>query len=242
MKATRTKVFDGKTKVFYQSEDDSALIECFKDDIIYKDASYHIAGKGVINNAMSALLMERLGDVGILTHFLQKLNMREQLVQALDMFHIYVCINNVAIDRYVSYYGMKEGYMFTHPMIEFRLRNKTISAPVMNEKQISHLGLMTRSEIDVMSSQSIRINDFLTGFFAGSGFRLLECRLDFGKAYEDVGNDVGTLLMLGDELTIENCVLSDMSTNMLINLESIVSSNDGISIYQNVARRIGINL
>ncbi len=238
IKKNRQKLYEGSGKIIYQdSDEDTTATIFFKDDLKYNDEIKTIFGKGVINNSISSFLMEKLDLVGIENHFIEKLNMREQEIQILDMIPLQVRVSNVAVGDYVSKFGVQEGYLFTEPMLEFKVKNPQTKYPSINETQIVGFNWMMPYEIKEMKRTARRVNDFLCGFFAGVGFRLVECSLEFGRAFN--GEDF--ILMLADEITPESCKLWDLKSNYRFDLETIFTSDDPIEIYKNLSKRI-INL
>lgn len=234
----RFKIYEGGSKdVFQLNEDESSLIIFFKDQINYKDQNYEISGKGVLNNSISTFMMEKIDLVGIENHLIEKINMREQLVQILDIIPVQVKITNVAVDNYVTLFGVQEGYLFDKPMIEFRVKNKNAGNPVINESQMIGFHWVRDEEIKIMKKLAIRTNDFLSGYFAASGFRLIECNLEFGRVF--TGEEF--IFMLADEITPESCKLWDIDTNQKYDIETIINSDQPISVYKEIAKRLRIN-
>ncbi len=238
-KQNKQKIYEGGGKdAFQTNEEDCTLILFFKDDIRKNEQKISISGKGVINNSVSCIMMDKINMVGIDHHFLEKINMREQLVQILDMIPVQVRISNVAINEYVTKFGVQNGYVFDRPMIDFRAKHQSRLYPSINESQIEGLYWASTSEIKIIKKIASRVNDFLTGYFAGIGLRLIECNLEFGRVF----NGEELILMLGDEITIESCVLWDLSNNQKYDIDTIIEHPDPIEIYKNIANRIGIKV
>ncbi|MDX1917179.1 MAG: phosphoribosylaminoimidazolesuccinocarboxamide synthase [Rickettsiaceae bacterium] len=238
-KQNRSKIYEGASKdVFQMNDEESALIFFFKDEVRRGEEKITISGKGVLNNSVSGFLMEKIDMVGIDHHFLEKINMREQLVQILDIIPIQVKISNVALDNYVANYGVQSGYVFETPMIDFRAKNKTGLYPPINENQIEGFYWASKEEIKQIKKISLRVNDFLTGFFAGIGLRLVECSLEFGRVF----NGEEFIIMLADEISIETCILWDLITNQKYDIDTIFQHQNPIMIYKEIARRVGIKV
>lgn len=230
----KQKIYEGSSKIVYQLEDEYLLIQFFKDGLKAPNGEViQIPGKGVVNNTISAFIMEKLGTIGIDNHLVKKLNMREQLVKAAHVFPVQVLIANIACGRYVKDFGIEEGCVFDSPMVDFRMRNG--SYPVINEDQILNFNWMSLDEIKLLKSRACRINDFLAGMFSVVGLRLVECRLEFGRAIDADGEVV---MMLVDEVTPDTCSLWDTETNQRFDYESIVTSANAMGIYQEIAHRL----
>lgn len=231
----RNKIYKGSSKTLYQAEEDHALIMSFDDSIKLKNGKIlTILGKGVINNTISAYIMSRLDMIGIENHLIEKINMRDQLVQYVDIIPIELSVCNVACGRYVSDFGIEEGYVFDHPIIDFRIKNNLLKHPVINEHQIISFGWLTEEEITILKTKAIRIYDFLTGLFIGLGMRLVKCTLEFGKVYN--GEDF--TILLADEISLDNCRLWDIKTNEKLSLENNDPNlEEALLLYQNVMKR-----
>lgn len=236
-KTNRVKIFEGSTKIIYQTDEEYAIVQFFKDTLKHNGEIITVAGKGIINNNTSAFLMQKLDLIGINHHFIEKLNMREQQIQTLDIIPLQIRVTNVAVDNYVDKYGIQDGYLFDEPMIEFRIKNRAGTYPVINESQIIGFNWMYKSEIKEIKILAYRINDFLSGYFAACGLRLVECFLEFGRVYN--GEDF--MLMLADELTLETCRLWDIETNQKYDISSIAANQEtAIDIYKQIVKKIGL--
>jgi len=191
-----------------------------------------------MNNSISAFVMQKLDLVGISTHLIEKINMREQYIQIVDVLPIQVEISNVSYGRYVSQFGIKEGYVFNRPLVDFMMKNIANESPIINENQILSFGLLCKKEIEFLVRQSIRVNDFLCGLFAGFSMRLVSCRLEFGKVF----SENQSILMLADEISPDNCRIWDMNTNEKIDYEFVIKNPDKASYpYQEITKRFSLN-
>lgn len=240
MKSSRKKLYEGSTKILYQTEEDSTLIQFFKDDfVLNKKKKIEIDGKGAMNNSISAFIMQKLDLVGISTHLIEKINMREQCVQVVDVLPIQVEVSNISYGRYVTQFGIKEGYVFNRPLVDFMVKNIANELPIINENQIMSFGWLTKKEIDFLTRQSIRVNDFLSGLFAGHSMRLVSCKLEFGKVF----SENQSVLMLADEISPDNCRIWDMNTNEKIDYEYVIKNPDKATYpYKEITKRLKLNL
>jgi phosphoribosylaminoimidazole-succinocarboxamide synthase len=237
-KKEREKLYEGTSKILYEGHEEFSLIQFFKDDHVMPNGEVmEISGKGVVNNNISAFIMSNMDMVSIDNHFIEKINMREQIVQLVDMIPIKISVANLACDRYVEQFGIEEGYVFDHPMIDFRIKNKLLSNPVVNEFQVQNLCFLTDQELSDLKKIALRTNDFLTGLFAGVGIRLVECNLEIGRVFD--GDQFS--LMVADEISPDTCRLWDVQDNRKIDFE-FASSNpeNAISAYQEIAKRLNV--
>lgn len=234
----KEKIYQGSSKTLYQSNDDYSLLMYFGDNIrLGNKNSVEISGKGVITNSISSFIMQKLDMVGIENHFIEKVNMRQQLIHFVDIFPIQVHISTVACGRYVSDFGIEEGLVFDSPVIDFRVKNSVLSYPVIGEDQMVNFGWLTDQELSGLKGKATRVHDFLSGLFAGIGIRLVECRLEFGRVFE--GEDF--IIMLADEISPDNCRLWDIETNEKLSFEIAEDNPEKIiSAYQEVRRRLKI--
>lgn len=235
-KQNKVKIYEGDTKIIYQGIEEFTLIQFFKDDLrISPEETIIISGKGVINNSISAYIMNCLDMVGIENHLIEKLNMREQLVQLVDTFPVKVIVTNIATDRYVRDFGIEEGYVFEKPMIDFRFKSSIF--PVVNETQIINFNWMMKEELDNLKKAALRINDFLVGFFAAIGIRLVDCSLEFGRVF----NGEEFVIMLVDEISPDTCRLIDMNNNQKLDFEFASENPDkATTIYKEIAKRLKV--
>jgi phosphoribosylaminoimidazole-succinocarboxamide synthase len=234
----KEKIYTGSSKTLYQADEDYALIMSFNDTLKLQDkSSIVISGKGVINNSISAFLMQKLELIGIETHFIQKNNMRQQLIQFVDVYPVQIYVSSLASGRYVTDFGMEDGFVFDSPIIDFRVKNGDLNYPIINEHQIYSFSWLSEKEIKNLKKVAIRVHDFLTGLFAGIGIRLVDIKLEFGRVF----NGEEYIIMLTDEISPDTCKLWDMYNNEKLCYEIAETNPDLIiSAYQEVLKRLNI--
>ncbi len=237
-KFPKEKMYEGSDKIFYYAEEEFALTEFFKDTVKLADGTLtEASGKGVLRNSISAFLLEKLDMAGIDNHLIEKLNMREQMIQMVDVVPVEVSVSYLACGRYITEFGMEEGYVFDRPMVDFHFKTTDKMRPVINERQMMDLCVMTKQEVRDLEKITLRAADFLAGFFAASGIRLVEAKFECGKVF--TGEEF--IMMIADEVSPDSCRLWDLSTNDKLDFEHIASNpDDAIKIYKEVARRIGL--
>ena len=184
----RRRIYEGKAKVLYEGPEPGTLIQHFKDDATAFNAKKHqvIEGKGVLNNRISEYLFQHLNDIGVPTHFIRRLNMREQLIREVEIVPLEVVVRNVAAGSLSQRLGIEEGTQLPRSIIEFYYKNDQLNDPMVSEEHITAFGWATPQEIDDIMALAIRVNDFLTGLFLGIGIRLVDPgrRLDERDASE----------------------------------------------------------
>ncbi len=238
MTKKRDKIYEGSSKSLYLSEDEYSLILSFNDKLSQSsNKEINAAGKGSINNTISVYLMQQLEMIGVENHLIKKINMHQQLIQQVDVYPIQVYVNNIAHGRYVSEFGMEEGFVFDSPIIDYRIKNKKLNYPAINESQILSFDWMTPDEIKDMNLKAGRVYDFLSGLFVSIGIRLVSVKLEFGRVFN--GESFSSMLI--DEISPDTCVLWDIETNKKLCFE--VASEDIkqiIPVYKEVMKRLNI--
>jgi phosphoribosylaminoimidazole-succinocarboxamide synthase len=235
----RRKIYEGKAKVLFEGPEPGTLVQHFKDDVTAFNNEKHgvITGKGILNNRISEYLMMRLAEVGVPTHFVRRLNMREQLVREVEIIPVEVVVRNVAAGSICKRFGLEEGSALPRSIVEYYYKNDDLGDPLISEEHITAFGWASPAEIDDMLSLSLRINDFLSGLFLGIGLRLIDFKLEYGRLYEDDQVRV----VLADEITPDSCRLWDTETNEKLDKDRFRRDLGGVAeAYQEVARRLGI--
>ena len=235
----RRQIYEGKAKVLFEGPEPGTIVQYFKDDATAFNNKKRgtITGKGVLNNRISEYLMTRLSEIGIPTHFVRRLNMREQLVKKVEIIPIEIVVRNVAAGSFSNRFGLAEGSPLPRSIVEYYYKSDELGDPMVLEEHITAFGWATPQELDEMLAMSIRINDFLTGLFFALGIKLIDFKLEFGRLYE--GEEVR--IVLADEISPDNCRLWDVKTNEKLDKDRFRRDLDRVEeAYQEVARRLGI--
>lgn len=235
----RRKLYEGKAKVLFEGPEPGTIIQFFKDDAtaFNNKKTGTITGKGVLNNRISEYLMVRLAEIGIPTHFIRRLNMREQLVRKVEIIPIEVVVRNVAAGSIAKRFDLTEGDALPRSIVEFYYKSDALDDPMIAEEHITAFGWAGPQEIDDMMTMSLRVNDFLCGVFAAISLRLIDFKLEFGRLYGD--EDIR--LILADEISPDNCRLWDIHTNEKMDKDRFRRDLGGVEeAYQEVARRLGV--
>lgn len=236
----RKALYEGKAKTIYEGLEPGTLIQYFKDDATAFNAQKHaiIAGKGVLNNRISAHIMTKLEGIGVPTHFLRSLNMREQLVRQVEIIPLEVVIRNVATGSICPRLGVEEGTVFPQPLVEFYYKKDELNDPIVSEQHIMAFGWADPYELEEMVIQALRVNDFLTGLFSAIGLRLIDFKLEFGRLW---GEDDDLYIILADEVSPDNCRLWDAKTGERMDKDRFRKDlGDLVEGYQEIAKRLGL--
>ncbi|MFO1132711.1 MAG: phosphoribosylaminoimidazolesuccinocarboxamide synthase [Hyphomicrobiales bacterium] len=239
MNSRRTRIYEGKAKILYEGPEPGTIIVHFKDDATAFNAQKKavIEGKGVLNQRISEFIFTRLNELGIPTHFLRSLNMREQLVREVEIVPLEVVVRNVAAGSLAKRLGIEEGTQLPRSIIEFYYKNDQLGDPMVSEEHITAFNWASPQEIDDMMHMAIRINDFMSGLFLGIGIKLVDFKIEFGRLYE---NDM-MRIVLADEISPDSCRLWDIKTQDKLDKDRFRRDMGGlVEAYQEVARRLGI--
>ena len=237
--ARRRQIYEGKAKVIFEGPEPGTLVQYFKDDATAFNNQKRgtITGKGVLNNRISEYLMTRIGEIGVPTHFVRRLNMREQLIKEVEIIPIEVVVRNVAAGSLSKRLGIPEGEALPRSIIEYYYKSDELGDPMVSEEHVTAFGWSSPQELDEMVAMSLRINDFLSGLFFGVGIRLIDFKVEYGRHYtnEDMR------IVLADEISPDSCRLWDLRTNEKMDKDRFRHDMDNIAeAYQEVARRLGI--
>lgn len=239
MTTRRKKIYEGKAKILYEGPEPGTLIQYFKDDATaFNDQKRAILeGKGVINNRISEYVMTKLNSIGVQNHLIRRLNLREQLIREVEIIPLEVVCRNVAAGSLSQRFGLPEGQPLPRSIIEFYLKDDKLGDPMVAEEHITAFNWASTQEIDDMMALTLRVNDFLTGLFAGVGITLVDFKVEFGRIYE---NEFARVI-LADEISPDSCRLWDSQTNEKLDKDRFGRDmGDVIEGYTEVARRLGI--
>ena len=202
----REKLYEGKAKIIYSTDDPDLLIAYFKDDAtaFNNQKKGTILDKGVMNNAISSRLFELLAKEKVANHFVKKLSDREMLVKKLEMFKLEVLVRNVVAGSLAKRMGMEEGRVLPRPILEYCYKDDALGDPQINENHILVFGLASDQELINIKNYSLKVNDFLMALFDSLGIQLVDFKLEFGKHRGET--------CLGDEITPDTCRLWDKKT------------------------------
>ena len=235
----RKRIYEGKAKVLYEGPEPGTLIQYFKDDAtaFNNRKKGTISGKGVLNNRISEFLMVRLQEIGIPTHFVRRINMREQLIREVEIIPIEVVVRNVAAGSFSQRFGIKEGTPLPRSIVEYNYKNDELGDPLVTEDHITAFGWAAPQDLDDMFNLAVRVNDYLSGLFLGAGLRLVDFKVEFGRLYtqEDIR------VVLADEISPDSCRLWDIRTNEVLDKDRFRRDmGDVAEAYREVARRLGV--
>ncbi len=201
------KVYEGKAKILYKTQDPDKFIAYFKDSATAFDAikKATIEGKGTLNNTLASIFFEILNKHGIPTHFIKKLSDREMLVYKVEIIPVEVVVRNIAAGSIVKRLGIPEKKPFNPPLVEFYLKNDELHDPIICKEHILAMELATEEEIEKMKELALKVNNILSDFLKKHGILLVDFKLEFGKRPDGS-------IVLADEISPDTCRLWDIKT------------------------------
>ncbi len=237
--ARRKKVYEGKAKILYEGPEPGTFVQYFKDDATAFNAQKKdvIDGKGVLNNRLSEFFMNGLATIGVPTHFIKRINMREQLIRQVEIIPLEVIVRNVAAGTLSTRLGIAEGTPLPRPIVEFCLKDDKLGDPLVSEEHIIAFGWATQQDLDDMVALALRVNDFLSGCMLAVGIKLVDFKIEIGRIWD---GDYQRLIV-ADEISPDSCRLWDIESGQ--KLDKDVFRRDLGSLadaYTEVARRLGV--
>ena len=239
----RKRLYEGKAKVLYEGPEPGTIVQYFKDDATAFNAQKRgtITGKGVLNNRISEFLMTHLSEMGVPTHFIRRLNMREQLVREVEIVPLEIVVRNLAAGSFAQRFKMEEGTPLPRTLIEYCYKSDELGDPLVAEEHVLAFGWATPQELDEIVSLTVRVNDYLSGLFHGIGLKLVDFKLEFGRLWVGDQGAEEMRIVLADEISPDSCRLWDLKTGEKMDKDRFRRDLGGIEeAYQEVARRLGV--
>ncbi len=237
--ARRKKIYEGKAKILYEGTEPGTIVQYFKDDTTAFNAEKKevIDGKGVLNNRLSEYFMTGLNTIGVPTHFIKRLNMREQLVRSCEIIPLEVIVRNYAAGSLSKRLGIEEGTQLPRPVVEYSYKDDSLGDPLVSEEHIAAFGWASQQDMDDILSLALRVNDFLSGVMYGVGIRLVDFKIEIGRVYD---GDFQRLI-IADEISPDSCRLWDIETGQKLDKDVFRRDlGDLADAYSEVARRLGV--
>lgn len=237
--ARRNKIYEGKAKILYEGPEPGTLVQYFKDDATAFNAEKKdvIEGKGVLNNRLSEYFMTGLTGIGVPTHFIRRLNMREQLVRQCEIVPLEVIVRNYAAGSMAKRLGLEEGTQLPRPVIEFSYKDDALGDPLVPEEYIVAFNWASQQDLDEIVALALRVNDFLSGVMFGVGIKLIDFKIEIGRIFD---GDFQKLIV-ADEISPDSCRLWDIKTGQKLDKDVFRRDLGNLSeAYSEVARRLGV--
>ena len=233
------KLYEGKAKIIFASTDKNLVIQHFKDEAtaFNNQKKANIEGKGILNNRISEHILSALKDASIENHLVKRLNMREQLIELVEIIPIEFIVRNIVTGSLTKRLGIEDGTILNKPLVEYCYKNDELGDPLISKEHIYAFNWATKKEIEKIDKQLHRINDFLVGMFRGIGIKLVDFKVEFGRLKNSNKNEI----ILADEISPDTCRLWDTNTEKKLDKDRFRKNlGNLIEAYQDVARRLGI--
>jgi len=233
------KLYEGKAKILYEGPEKGTAIQHFKDDATaYNNLKKStVEGKGVLNNRISEHILNNLNHIGVKTHLIKRLNMREQLIKLAEIIPIEFIVRNIATGSLTKKLGIADGTVLSKPLLEYSYKNDDLGDPLVAKEHIIEFNWATDSELTLIKNYCLRINDFMQGMFRGVGIKLVDFKLEFGR----IDNKGKKEIILADEISPDTCRLWDVVSEKKLDKDRFRKDLGNIvQAYQEVARRLGI--
>lgn len=238
-KAKRKELFNGKSKILFEGPDSGTLVLHFKDSLDKKKSSelnFNNA-HGVLNNRFSEMIMQRLSQIGVETHLIKRLNMREQLVKLASPLPFRFKVHNIAVDSFAQKFSLEENMMFLEPIIEMFVKTESGTENVVSQQHIYSFDWAQEEEIEPLLNSIKRMNDFLLGQFSALNLSIANYTLEFGRISSQDFFD-STKLILIDGFSMDSVAIIDNKTGKRLDSSNAVHTN--WLGCQEVAKRFGI--
>ncbi len=237
MRSSKT-LYEGKAKKIINGPKKNTLIQIFKDDATAYNKKKHkiFKGKGVLNNHISAYIMQYLKSKRIPTHFEEKLNDREQLIKKCEIIPIEFVVRNITAGSIAKKLGIKEGLKLKKPLLEYYYKEDSLDDPMISRDHLITFGWATISELKKIDKMSLQINKHLRKLFLKKNIILVDFKIEFGRLSSNPKK-----IVLADEISPDSCRLWDKKTNKKLD-KDVFRRNLGslLSAYEEVASRLGI--
>ena len=237
--ARRKKIYEGKAKILYEGPEPGTIVQYFKDDATAFNAQKKdvIEGKGVLNNRLSEFFMMGLQSIGVPTHFIRRLNMREQLIRQVEIIPLEVIVRNYAAGTMAKRLGMEEGTVLPRPIVEFSYKDDALGDPMVPEEYIIAFGWASQQDMDDIVALALRVNDFMSGVMHGVGIKLIDFKIEVGRIWDGDFHR----LVIADEISPDSCRLLDIETGAKLDKDVFRRDLGSLSeAYAEVARRLGV--
>jgi phosphoribosylaminoimidazole-succinocarboxamide synthase len=215
-------------------------VQYFKDDATAFNAQKKavIEGKGVLNNVISEFIMLKLAQENIPTHFVKRLDKREQLIKKVKIIPLEVIIRNISAGSMAKRLGIEEGRELLSPIFEICYKDDALGDPLINDDHaINVLKIINKNQLQEIKDYSLKINNILQKIFKDIQIKLVDFKIEFGFDVENKNQ-----ILLADEISPDSCRLWDENTSEKLDKDRFRRDLGGlVEAYQEVANRLKIN-
>ncbi|NFN86972.1 phosphoribosylaminoimidazolesuccinocarboxamide synthase [Clostridium sporogenes] len=202
----RDMLYEGKAKKIFGTDDKDTVVVYYKDDATAFNGEKKgtIEDKGVMNNSITSMLFELLEKNGVKTHFIKKMNEREQLCKKVEIVPLEVIVRNIAAGSMAKRLGLSEGRKLDTTVFEISYKNDDLNDPLINDYHAVAIGLTNFEELKEMYFIAEKVNNTLKEFFDKQGIILVDFKIEIGRFNGE--------LLLADEISPDTCRLWDKNT------------------------------
>jgi phosphoribosylaminoimidazole-succinocarboxamide synthase len=181
--------------------------------------------------------MTGLNTMGVPTHFIKRINMREQLIRAVEIIPLEVIVRNFAAGTLAKRLGLEEGVALPRPIVEFCLKDDALDDPLVSEEHIIAFNWASQQDLDDMLALALRVNDFLSGVMYGVGIRVADFKIEIGRVFD---GDYQRLIV-ADEISPDSCRFWDLKTGEKLDKDVFRQELGSLTdAYTEVAHRLGV--
>ena len=204
----RELLYEGKAKKIYKTDSEDKVVIYYKDDAtaFNGEKKAEIGNKGILNNSITTVIFDMLKENGVRTHFIEKLNDREQLCEKVEIIPLEVIVRNVAAGSMAKRLGLKEGFELKTTVFELSYKDDELGDPLINDYHAVGIGATTFEELDQIYSMTAKINELLKEFFGEKNVKLIDFKIEFGRTKDG-------RVVLADEISPDTCRFWDATTN-----------------------------
>jgi len=230
-------LYEGKAKKIYATDKEDEVIVYYKDDAtaFNGEKKGQIEDKGELNNSITSMIFEMLNREGIKTHFIKKLNEREQLCKKVEIVPLEVIVRNVAAGSMAKRLGLQEGYELKTTVFELSYKDDSLGDPLINDYHAVGIGATTFEELDKIYEMTSKINEILKEFFIKQNIKLIDFKLEFGRYNGEI--------LLADEISPDTCRFWDALTGEKLDKDRFRRDLGNVKdAYVEILNRIGNNV
>lgn len=200
-------IYEGKAKRVYKTDEPDIVIIEYKDDATAFDGQKKatIDTKGIMNNQITTIIFDMLNKAGIPTHFVEKIDDRNQVCKKVDIVPLEVIVRNVAAGSFTKRLGIEEGTELSMPIFEICYKEDALGDPFINDYIAVAMNYTTEDELQTIYDITDQVNELLIEFFSKIGVKLIDFKLEFGRYNGEI--------ILADEISPDTCRFWDMETN-----------------------------
>jgi phosphoribosylaminoimidazole-succinocarboxamide synthase len=228
-------IFEGNEKRIYAVDDPNQVLFHFNDVVVAYNGvkRARLKGKGILANKISSILLGYLNECGVSTHFIERVDDREQLCRKIEIIPLEVVVHNRMAGTLAAKLGVEDGFKPVNTVVDLCYNNDELGDPLVNRDQAVALSLATYEDLDKMLVMARKAGSLLTELFHKAGIEFVDCKIEFGRA-----SDTGEII-ISDEISPDTCRLWDEQTQERLDKDRFrLDLGDVIPAYTQVLERL----